>query len=76
MAQSHRCLAGATLRQFGLAHEEVTLGVLHRTIVSPRSWVLGMGTESLMLDLELVVDTVDDVEVVGDTKLVFCLVHG
>jgi hypothetical protein len=77
MAQSHRCLAEATLQQFGLAHEvEVTLEVLHRTIVSLRSYVLGMGTEALMLGPELVVDTVDNVEVVGDAKLVFCLVHG
>lgn len=29
-----------------------------------------------MLDPDLVVDTVDDVEVVGDAKLVFCLAHG
>jgi hypothetical protein len=77
MAQSHQCLAEATLQQFGLAHGvEVTLEVLHRTIVSLRSCVLGMGTEALMLGPELVVDTVDNVEVVGDAKLVFCLVHG
>lgn len=77
MAQSHRCLAGATLQQFGLAHEvEVMLGVSHRKIVPPRSWALGMGTKSFMLDTELVVDTVDDAEVVGDAKLVVCLVHG